>query len=249
MHESTIKKLCYENKTNVYLYTQHEQAEERERLSAALHGLQDTIQVIDEINWIERFENDTQVCSEKIFKMYWAQMKQLNEAIQNNENSEMLLRENVLKLENCMKSKNDELKSKKVQIFTKLKVRRLKKNIAKTQRTFFENQKKKRYLNMTRNHYKCMKRDFQQEIEMVQLQIEEKKKQLHKGLTPETIQLFDHFSADKSLVGDQCNICMEDIEVGRKMMRLDCKHVFCQVCIEGWFADHNTCPLCRHMFN
>ena len=94
-----------------------------------------------------------------------------------------------------------------------------------------------------------MKRDFQQEIEMAQLQVEEKKKQLHKGLTPETIQLFDHFSAEKSLVGEQCNICMEDIEVGRKMMRLDCKHVFCQVCIERWFADHNTCPNCRHVFH
>ena len=44
---------------------------------------------------------------------------------------------------------------------------------------------------------------------------------------------------------------MEDIEIGRKMMRLNCdgQHTFCQVCIERWFADHNTCPNCRHVFS
>ena len=67
-----------------YFYTQHEQAEERERFSAELQGLPDTIQGIDEIDWLERFENNMQVCSEKILKLYLAQMKLLNEAIQNN---------------------------------------------------------------------------------------------------------------------------------------------------------------------
>ena len=42
---------------------------------------------------------------------------------------------------------------------------------------------------------------------------------------------------------------MGDVEIGNKMMRLDCKHIFCQSCIEGWFADHNTCPNCRHAFS
>ena len=68
------------------------------------------------------------------------------------------------------------------------------------------------------------------------------------SLTPDRIQLFHRFPADKLLVGDQCNICMEDIEFENKMIRLDCKHVFCQVCIEGWFADHNTCLNCRQLF-
>ena len=71
-----------------------------------------------------------------------------------------------------------------------------------------------------------------------------------RGLSPERIQNFAHFTADESHVGDQCSICMENFEIGRNMMRLDCdgKHAFCQVCIEGWFADHNTCPICRHTF-
>ena len=70
------------------------------------------------------------------------------------------------------------------------------------------------------------------------------------GLSLQSIQQFEQFIADESFVGDQCVICMGDIEIGRNMMRLDCdgQHTFCQVCIEGWFADHNTCPVCRHKF-
>ena len=71
------------------------------------------------------------------------------------------------------------------------------------------------------------------------------------GLSKETIRTFNLFTADESHVGDQCTICMEEIDVGRRMRRLTCdgQHYFCQQCIEGWFADHNTCPLCRHKFD
>ena len=71
-----------------------------------------------------------------------------------------------------------------------------------------------------------------------------------RGLTPQRIHQFIKFTADESFVGDQCVICMGDIEIGRNMMRLDCdgQHTFCQVCIEGWFVEHKTCPICRHEF-
>ena len=71
-----------------------------------------------------------------------------------------------------------------------------------------------------------------------------------RGLTFQRIQQFEKFQADQSFVDDQCAICMEEIEIGRNMMRLDCdgQHTFCQVCIEGWFTDHNTCPICRYIF-
>ena len=70
------------------------------------------------------------------------------------------------------------------------------------------------------------------------------------GLTPEIIQRFQLFTCDETQVGSHCPVCMEDVEVGRRMMRLTCdgRHTFCQECIEGWFADHNTCPVCRHTF-
>ena len=74
--------------------------------------------------------------------------------------------------------------------------------------------------------------------------------ELFKGLLPARIQQFDQFQADKSFVGDKCAICIGEFEIGRKVMRLDRdgKHTFCQVCIEGWFAEHKTCPICRHFF-
>ena len=81
--------------------------------------------------------------------------------------------------------------------------------------------------------------------------IEEVAEEDFRGLEPETIQQFERFQADETHAGDQCVICMEDVEVGRNMMRLDCdgQHTFCQVCIEGWFGEQNTCPLCRHKFD
>ena len=94
------------------------------------------------------------------------------------------------------------------------------------------------------------------ELDQFQVQLNEKYQYFvnfvneYKGLTPQRIQQFDKFTADESFVGDQCVICMGDIEIGRNMMRLDCdgQHTFCQVCIERWFANHKTCPICRHAF-
>ena len=92
--------------------------------------------------------------------------------------------------------------------------------------------------------------ELQQQSELIQQQIEDKRQQLHNGLSPARIQQFHQFLADQSLVGDHCGVCLDDIELGRRMMRLDCngQHAFCQGCVEGWFADHNTCPNCRHLF-
>ena len=71
------------------------------------------------------------------------------------------------------------------------------------------------------------------------------------GLAPRRIRRFQVFTADETHVGDQCSICMEEIDFDRRLRRLTCdgQHYFCQECIEGWFAEHNTCPLCRHKFD
>ena len=57
---------------------------------------------------------------------------------------------------------------------------------------------------------------------------------LNKGLSSERIQQFLQFEADKSHVGDQCQVCMEEVEVGRLMKQLDCggRHSFCSGCID-----------------
>ena len=63
-------------------------------------------------------------------------------------------------------------------------------------------------------------------------------------------QQFLQFVADESHVGDQCQVCLEEVEVGRLMKQLSCRgrHSFCSGCIDYWLANHNTCPICRHVF-
>ena len=108
---------------------------------------------------------------------------------------------------------------------------------------------------------KRIQRELQEKIAIVQQQVNEIRRNLlelnnvpdgiqKKGLTPERIQKFHHFAADESMVGDRCVVCLDDIDVGRKMIRLDCsgQHQLCKVCVENWFASNNTCPLCRHVF-
>ena len=76
------------------------------------------------------------------------------------------------------------------------------------------------------------------------------KKEVVKGLSLQRIQQFLHFEADESHLGDQCQVCQEEFEVGRLMKQLDCggRHSFCSGCIDQWFANHKTCPICRHVF-
>ena len=44
---------------------------------------------------------------------------------------------------------------------------------------------------------------------------------ISRGLTPERIQKFEQFDADESMVGKRCIVCMNDLEIGTKMIRLD----------------------------
>ena len=89
--------------------------------------------------------------------------------------------------------------------------------------------------------------EFMQQVEQV---IANLRQQRNNGLTLERIQRFQLFTADDTHVGDKCSICMEIVKVGKLMRRLTCdgQHCFCKNCIDDWFADHNTCPLCRHAF-
>ena len=70
-----------------------------------------------------------------------------------------------------------------------------------------------------------------------------------RGLSLERIRKFDQFQAEESFSGEY-GICLEDVQVGMIMVRLDCrgKHTFCRNCIEKWFVDHKTCPNCRFTF-
>ena len=122
--------------------------------------------------------------------------------------------------------------------------------------TFFRNLMKVKFDNRNTRCHMIMRRiksvqdEFSKQFTEIYHQISDKRLDLQKGLSLQRIQQFEHFEADESLDGEQCSVCMEEFEVGKRLIRLDCggQHVFCQVCIEGWFSSHKTCPNCRHSF-
>ena len=71
------------------------------------------------------------------------------------------------------------------------------------------------------------------------------------GLSAERIQKFEHFTADQSLVGEQCLICMEDLKVGTQMVRLDCHvdHILCKKCVGKWFKNKKTLLINHYVVN
>jgi hypothetical protein len=43
-----------------------------------------------------------------------------------------------------------------------------------------------------------------------------------------------------------CAICVSGIELGQNAQLLPCGHMFHPDCVKPWFAEHNTCPICRY---
>ena len=75
--------------------------------------------------------------------------------------------------------------------------------------------------------------------------------EVQRGLSPERIEQFRQFDARASqisVIGNQCAVCLNEIQVGTKVLRLDCRHTFCSTCILQWFSTNNTFPYCRRSF-
>ena len=74
----------------------------------------------------------------------------------------------------------------------------------------------------------------------------------NKDVTPAVARVknFQYFPADESMAGKTCLLGTTDVEVGTEMVSLNCegRHVFCKQCMDKWFKDNNTCPLCRQPF-
>ena len=110
--------------------------------------------------------------------------------------------------------------------------------------------REKKRLSALREKFYEKREEALQQFRVVFDEIQQQRNVQLQGLSATSIRKFPLITADESHVGEQCTICMEDVDVGRRMRRLTCdgQHYFCQECIEGWFAEHNTCPICRHVF-
>ena len=104
---------------------------------------------------------------------------------------------------------------------------------------------------MQRLQHFRQQREVQREVQRVRRVVQQRRRTQQPGLTRERIGRFEHFAADESLVGEQCVVCLENLEAGMNMVRLEChvSHYFCNTCTDAWFKDHNKCPLCNHVFN
>ena len=44
---------------------------------------------------------------------------------------------------------------------------------------------------------------------------------------------------------NECSICLEQYKLNEKIIKLDCEHIFHKSCINLWFQNNNSCPICR----
>ena len=67
-------------------------------------------------------------------------------------------------------------------------------------------------------------------------------------MTPKRAGNFEHFDADESIVGKRCIICINDLEVGTKIVLLDCHvdHYLCKNFTNCLYKDYTNY---KHAFN
>jgi len=50
----------------------------------------------------------------------------------------------------------------------------------------------------------------------------------------------------RSLIPTPCSICLDDVETGQYIKKLECSHVFHFNCIDEWLKIKKTCPNCNY---
>lgn len=70
-----------------------------------------------------------------------------------------------------------------------------------------------------------------------------------KDLNTISVIISSHVQCEEEI----CPICQNELNSilheGRKVRRLECFHIFCDICIDKWFDKHNTCPICLHVYD
>ncbi|CAN0916670.1 E3 ubiquitin-protein ligase synoviolin B [Linum grandiflorum] len=67
------------------------------------------------------------------------------------------------------------------------------------------------------------------------------------GAPQSAIEKLERVEFDGGLEHDDCcAICLEEMDSGEgKVIRLDCRHLFHEICLVSWIRRSNCCPLCR----
>jgi len=68
---------------------------------------------------------------------------------------------------------------------------------------------------------------------------------IYKGATKQELKKIPIIFPTKELLAETCAICQEKFRLRSKIMKLNCKHYFCQGCISKWFENSINCPTCR----
>lgn len=58
----------------------------------------------------------------------------------------------------------------------------------------------------------------------------------------DTVTTFVTYDDDNDDAKEQCPICLDTINIGRKTIK--CNHIFCADCAFRWFEEHKKCPIC-----
>lgn len=66
-----------------------------------------------------------------------------------------------------------------------------------------------------------------------------------RGVTARGRRLLNYVAARRKDTECECQVCKDKIAMGSHLIKLPCLHVFHEGCVEKWFEDHRTCPICR----
>ena len=66
------------------------------------------------------------------------------------------------------------------------------------------------------------------------------------SVSDETLEMNSNlFDVDIKSQNNKCIICQEDYKTNNSSRILKCMHYFHQECIDKWFENKDTCPICR----
>jgi hypothetical protein len=82
---------------------------------------------------------------------------------------------------------------------------------------------------------------------MIARAMEESLREQPRPEPPKRVTLLDyHVSVDDFRAAKECCVCLAQFRYREKgVVKLKCGHVFHRTCLEPWFAEHHTCPMCR----